>query len=201
MALRSDLTALVADDHPLVRQAMEFLLRDRLGFGNVLAVPSIETAIEVAGPLQTLNLAILDLSMPGLSGAAGVEAFCSAFPDTMVVVLSGIDDRTTIAAALSAGARIFIPKSAPPEDIGRKLREVMAKGDPDIRLDPVITPRQREVLLGLARGLSTKEICREIGLAESTVKIHLVGLFRRLGVGNRTEAALAARRLGLAAEG
>lgn len=190
-------SALVVDDHALIRQAMQLMLQDSFGFARVLLARDLDEALMLARDLPALGLAVIDLTMPGLAGPPGIEAFHLAFPETTIVVLSGTTDAATIEAVRAAGAISFVSKASAPDEIEAALRAALATTGPPVVDKPPVTPRQREVLSCLARGLSTKEICREVGLAEGTVKIHLAGLYRNLGARNRTEAALKARQLGI----
>lgn len=196
--------AMVVDDHALIRQAMQLLLDDSFGFEHVHVAPDLDSALQLARDVPSLALAVIDLAMPGIAGPPGIEAFHTAFPETTIVVLSGTTDASTIAAARASGATTFVSKASTPEEIETAIRDALAQASAaptasGITADasPAITPRQRDMLACLARGLSTKEICREVGLAEGTVKIHLAGLYRNLGARNRTEAALKAQQLGI----
>jgi DNA-binding NarL/FixJ family response regulator len=151
-----------------------------------------------------------------------LKAWRRRHPEVPVVVLSSADDRPTVLAAIAAGAAGFIPKSSPNEVLLNALRLVLAGGKylPPEALAPAagpgarparaaesvrsletlgLTDRQAQVLKLLAAGKSNKLICRELDLAERTVKAHISAVFRALGVTTRTQAALAAAKLGLGA--
>src|SRR5262245_818205 len=187
----------------------------------VLAVGDSERGFAIADAEPDLDLVLLDLNVPGLAGIAGLKAWRRRYPEVPVVVLSSADDRPTVLAAVAAGAAGFIPKSSPNEVLLNALRLVLAGGKylPPEVLTPVgegatgaatkqalsletlgLTDRQAQVLRLLAAGKSNKLICRELDLAERTVKAHVSALFRALGVTTRTQAAVAAAKLGLAAD-
>lgn len=213
---------LVVDDHPLMREAVQGVIARLESGATVLAAVDSERGFAVAAAEPDLDLVLLDLNIPGLAGIPGLKAWRRRCPDVPVVVLSSADDRTTVLAAIAAGAAGFIPKSSPNEVLLGALRLVLAGGKylPPEVLAPAagpgakaarpagttqsletlgLTDRQAQVLKLLAAGKSNKLICRELDLAERTVKAHISAVFRALGVTTRTQAALAAARLGLGA--
>jgi DNA-binding NarL/FixJ family response regulator len=213
---------LVVDDHPLMREAVQSVIARLESGATVLAAVDSERGFAVAAAEPDLDLVLLDLNIPGLAGIPGLKAWRRRCPDVPVVVLSSADDRTTVLAAIAAGAAGFIPKSSPNEVLLGALRLVLAGGKylPPEVLAPAagpgaktarsagtthsletlgLTDRQAQVLKLLAAGKSNKLICRELDLAERTVKAHISAVFRALGVTTRTQAALAAARLGLGA--
>jgi DNA-binding NarL/FixJ family response regulator len=213
---------LVVDDHPLMREAVQSVTARLESGATVLAAVDSERGFAVAAAEPDLDLVLLDLNIPGLAGIPGLKAWRRRCPDVPVVVLSSADDRTTVLAAIAAGAAGFIPKSSPNEVLLGALRLVLAGGKylPPEVLAPAVGPgakaarpagtthsletlgltdRQAQVLKLLAAGKSNKLICRELDLAERTVKAHISAVFRALGVTTRTQAALAAARLGLGA--
>jgi DNA-binding NarL/FixJ family response regulator len=187
----------------------------------VLAVGDSERGFAIADAEPDLDLVLLDLNIPGLAGIPALKAWRRRYPEVPVVVLSSADDRPTVLAAIAAGAAGFIPKSSPNEVLLNALRLVLAGGKylPPEALAPVagsasrgagaateralsletlgLTDRQAQVLKLLAAGKSNKLICRELDLAERTVKAHISAVFRALGVTTRTQAAIAAAKLGL----
>lgn len=205
---------LVIDDHPLVGDALRHLAA-RLGPGTeVLCAGNCAAGFELAEVHADLDLALLDFHLPGLSGAPAVKEWRRRFPGLPVVVVSSSEEQPAVLAALAAGAAGFIPKSSASEVLLSALRLVLAGGRylPPEALGPAVprprerpasienlglTPRQVDVLRLVAKGKPNKLICRELGLAERTVKAHLSAVFRALGVTSRTQAALAAARLGL----
>jgi DNA-binding NarL/FixJ family response regulator len=215
---------LVVDDHPLIREAVQSVIVRLEAGATVHAVGDSEKGFAIAEREPDLDLVLVDLNMPGLSGVPALKAWRSRCPDVPVVVLSSAEDRTTVLAAIGAGAAGFIPKSSPNEVMLSALRLVLAGGKylPPEALAPVaplgakaarkparralsletlgLTDRQAQVLKLLAAGKSNKLICRELDLAERTVKAHVSAVLRALGVTTRTQAALAAAKLGLGAD-
>jgi DNA-binding NarL/FixJ family response regulator len=165
------------------------------------------------------DLLLLDLNMPGMNGVQTVSSVKRDYPELPVVILSAEEDQEAVKRLLSAGVAGYIPKSSSSQVMISALRLILAGGiyvPPQmLKLDtPVpcvhenirpanhtwhLTERQMEVLRLISNGLPNKQICRELGLGEGTVKAHLVAIFRALDAKNRTEATTAARRLGLIA--
>jgi DNA-binding NarL/FixJ family response regulator len=208
---------LIADDHPLVRDALARSLRQLAPEAEVIEAgdrASAEAALLRAQPA----LALVDLNMPGMLGPAGVRALAALAPRTRVAVVSGEQDPVMMRAAFAAGAVGFLPKSDGPATLQQALRllldggtytppQVLAglddgtPGRSPARADPGgLTPRQLDVLRCLMRGEPNKLIARELGLTEGTVKIHIAAILRCLQVRNRTEAVVVARRLGIHAD-
>ena len=200
--------ALVIDDHPLYRGALANLAHAFFGETGVVEVTTAETGLQRGGSMESLRLVLLDFRLPGLGGAEAVLAFRRRFPNTAIVVVSASEDRRERDAAVRAGADAFLSKACSMEVLSDALRTVLAGGKPDPKwslgaatLDRAVpadlTSRQLEVLDLLCQGLSNKEISLRLNLAVITVKMHVSSVFRALGVLNRTQAVLAARRLGL----
>ena len=202
---------IVVDDHELVREAVQHVLARLEAATTVVTAPSCDTGFALADAHPDADLVLLDLNLPGLSGIAALRAWRTRYPALPVVVVSANQDRQTVLAALSSGAAGFVPKSATNDVLLAAVRMVLAGGKyfppeaiaagspPGGRRPPIplLTPRQLDVLRLLAQGKSNKVICRELGISERTVKVHLTDMFRVLGVQTRTQAALAAARLGL----
>jgi DNA-binding NarL/FixJ family response regulator len=156
------------------------------------------------------QVVLLDLPLPGTDGVA---ALAGARPDVKVVVLSAVADPTRVLAAVQAGATGYLPRDADPDELVRGIRAA-ARGElpdalrtalarvaaPSGRGPQPLTPREREVLTLVGRGLANKQIARRLGISEKTVKTHLGRAFQRIGVTDRTQAALWAERDGLLAE-
>lgn len=214
---------LVVDDHPLVREAMAQLVT-RLGVAvQVMEAQDCMSGVEIAHAHPDLDLVLLDLNLPGLRGIPALERFRRDYPATPVVVVSMFRDRETVTEAIRHGAMGFIPKSAGRETIVSALRLVLSGAvyvPPEVALEAApaddalhagighsrsaaalgLTPRQGQVLALVMKGRANKEICRELGLAERTVKAHLTAVLNALKVTSRTQAVIAANRLGLDAE-
>lgn len=208
----SALKIILADDHALFRGGFSLLLK-QLEMGVVLEAVDLAEALELAAYHPDADLMLLDLNMPGMNGAAGIRRVTEAHPQLPVIVLSASESKESVRGAIAAGALGFIPKSASSAVMQSAIQLVLSGGVylpaqlilTDAAADAgcneaacKLTDRQREVLRMLAAGMSNKQICRELDLSEGTVKVHIAAVFRALDVGNRTEAANAARRLGLA---
>ena len=205
---------LIADDHPLVRDALARLLRVLEPRAEVIEAAdyaSIERQIEQL--TAALTMALVDLNMPGMDGLAGVRRLRERYPALLLVVASAEDDPATIRNVLALGAAGYLPKSEPPDVMLQALRLVLSGGvytparalsdfrdghPPPARPDASgLTPRQIDVLRELMRGQPNKLIARELRLTEGTVKIHIAAILRALHARNRTEAVVVARQLGI----
>ncbi|MHB1245741.1 MAG: response regulator [Sulfuriferula sp.] len=209
---------ILADDHALFREGARHLLQ-QLGGGDieVLEAATCQEAIIHADLHEDVDLALLDLHMPGVTGVECVVHFQAAHPEVPVVVLSGSESRPNVQAVLDVGALGYIPKSSSSQVMLSAIRLVLSGGiylPPlvmDQELNPVeasiapqvasrgqvpccLTERQMDVLKLLAAGKPNKLIARELGLGEGTIKVHLAGIFRALEVNNRTEAVMEAQR-------
>ncbi|MCU0929466.1 MAG: response regulator transcription factor [Burkholderiaceae bacterium] len=205
---------LVVDDHPLIREAVRHVVAALDEGVTVLAAADCDAGFALAEAHPDLELVLLDFNLRGLAGVPAIRAWRGRLPALPVVVLSSAEDRSTVLAAMAAGAAGFIPKSSSNEVMLSALRLVLAGGKyvpaevlshgsaaparPATSLDHLgLSPRQLDVLHLVAEGKPNKLICDELGLAERTVKAHLTEVLRALGVSSRTQAALAATRLGL----
>jgi len=202
--------ALVVEDHPLYRSALMNLLAQIFGAGQVVAASSAEEGLRLAAAEPQLRVVLLEPGLPGMSGVEAIAAFRRQAPGAALVAISASEDRREAAAAFRAGAIAFVSKAASTEMIADLVRRAAAAelkepvwvtptgiGPAAEAPLPVLTQRQLEILALLCQGHPNKEIGLRLGLAEVTVKMHVTSLFRQLGVANRTQAALAARRLGL----
>jgi DNA-binding NarL/FixJ family response regulator len=219
---------LVIDDHPLMRDAVVQVIGRLSSCVSVTSACDCEQGLAAAARSEP-DLVMLDLDLPGLSGLPALRTWRERHPAVPVVVLSAAEQPAMVNAALAAGAAGYVPKSTPSElmlsavrlvmDGGRYLPPVLLEADraagapalPSDRPVPAadgpaalralgLTPRQLDVLRLLARGVPNKVIGRELGLAERTVKAHVTAILRAMGLGSRTQVALAAARLGIAAD-
>lgn len=208
---------LLADDHPLFREGLKPVLAkldEDVELVEAIDYPSaFDTMHRVGNHHGGVDLALLDLYMPGMDGVEGVMRFRAAFPAIPVVVLSASEQTEDIQKLLAAGALGYLTKASPSEVILSALRLVLGGGIyvPPSLLDrntgqPILpeplrhtalTSRQIDVLRELAKGLSNKQIATSLEVTEGTVKIHLAAIFRILKVNNRTEAVLVAQKMGL----
>ncbi len=211
---------LIVDDHPLTRGGVIGQLADSVEPPGVEQAGCLADALRVLSTTARVDLVLLDLNLPDTVGTSGVESIRQRFPRVPVMVLSAAHDRATIDRCLRAGASGFLPKTATGERLGTAVRAVAgggiyvprdADGMParaawgapasgasrgDLR-DLGLTERQWDVLKLIVRGLPNKLIGRQLQLAEGTVKVHVSAVLRALGARNRTQAVLAASRLGL----
>jgi DNA-binding NarL/FixJ family response regulator len=211
-AMPGPLRVLLADDHPMVRETLSRYVGKLAAETAVAEAENLHEALERAR-LASFDLIILDLHMPGMDGLNGLQRMREAAPQIPIVILTGSTEPEHVARAFELGAAGFIPKTMVGRAMVNALRMVM-NGErfvpaaphirPDRRGDSAehsllgrLTPQQRRVLDLLVDGRSNKEIARALGIEEITVKVHLRGVFRTLGVTNRTQAATRALQLGL----
>lgn len=189
------LELLIIDDHSLFADGLVLLL-ERLGPGvRVASVPSCERALEVlAGGLRP-DLVLFDLNLPGMHHLEAFESLQEHAPEAWIVAVSADERPHMIGDVMRAGARGYIPKSTNADVMLGALRLVLAGGVyvPEAVLNaapapPALTPRELEVLQLIASGHGNREIAERLKLAESTVRVHVTSLLRRLGVKTRFEA-------------
>ena len=208
----SDTTHIViADDHPLFRDA----LRQAVGSVVPARIGEAGTFEELTAQLEReadVDLILLDLSMPGISGFSGLIYLRAQYSAIPVVVVSASDDVATIRRSMDFGASGFIPKRLGVEALRTAILKVI-EGDvwipPDVDLsaatDPdmarlrdrivTLTPQQVRVLMMLSEGLLNKQIAYELGVSEATIKAHVSAILQKLGVESRTQAVIAAARI------
>ena len=198
---------MIVDDHAVVRSGLERLL-DAVDGVEVIATASDgeEAAVAVETGVVSPDIVVMDLSMPGTDGVEATRRVVAARPDIAVVVLTSFSDTARVEAALAAGAIGYQLKDAPPDELINAVRAAAAGGAPldprvaRIVLDrrsspaPALSAREIEVLRLVVDGLANKQIARRLGIAERTVKAHLTNIFGRIGVTDRTQAALWAER-------
>jgi DNA-binding NarL/FixJ family response regulator len=194
----------LAEDHPVVRLGLERLLANESDIEVVGAAANGFEAVELAGRLRP-DVVLMDLSMPGMGGVEATRAIVAAHDGTVnVVVLTSFAGREDILAALDAGASGYMLKDAEPEELLAAVRAA-ARGEAPLapkaarevlaarveqRPTEELSPREQDVLRLVARGLPNKRIARELEISEKTVKAHLTNVFQRIGVTDRTQAAL-----------
>lgn len=199
---------LIADDHAIVRTGLSQLLGTTDDLELVGSAADGDEAVTLTASLRP-DVVLMDLSMPGTDGVAATRRIVTGTPGTHVLVLTSFSDQTRILDALQAGAEGYLLKHSEPEAILAGIREVVAGGSP---LDPKaarvlltnrrasqgpetrLTDREREVLTMVRDGLPNKSVARRLGITERTVKAHLTNIYQRLGVADRTQAALWAQR-------
>ncbi|MCW8916872.1 MAG: response regulator transcription factor [Magnetovibrio sp.] len=200
---------LLVDDHKLVRAGLVLVLQQMEDGLELIEAGTGREAISIAKDRPDLDLILMDLDLPEGSGLDALSAIHTDNPDMAVVILSAMEDQTMVSRAMELGARGFIPKSATGEVMLNSLRLVLSGGvclpsgygeishADNAEGMPNLTQRQMEVLRFMAQGNSNKEIARELGISENTVRVHISAIISALDATNRTEAAYSAMRLGL----
>lgn len=206
--------ALVIDDHPLINEIMPAVLRKAFGEVSVSTDVTLEGGIEQAAGADRPDIVLLDLGLPGCQGLQALARFRGKFPKLPLIVLSATCDRSSILAALEAGASGYIPKTSKPDVMVAALKLVAAGGTyvpPEALEEPAakgaprrrraasldLTGRQKDVLRLILKGYNNERIAAELSIAPNTVKQHAHVVFAALGVSTRAEAMIAAARLGL----
>ena len=211
----SSISVVLADDHTVVRKGIrEFLEED----GDIVVVAEASDGVQALAEIDRhrLDVAVLDIQMPNLTGIEATRRIKAQYPDVRVLVLTAYDDEPYIFALLQAGADGYLLKTASGDDLKRAVRIVAAGGK---ALDPLIaqkvvaqmiagrpsaaagqveplTERELEVLRLVARGLTNRAIGHEIGISDRTVQGHLANIYGKLDAGSRTEAVTKAMKLG-----
>jgi DNA-binding NarL/FixJ family response regulator len=205
------LKVLIADDHPLMLAGVRRVLERSENIeivGEAHSGPEVLRLVERRRP----DLVLLDLRMPGVTGAECIERIRESWPDVKTVVLSACEDRASIDSALDAGASAYVVKSVDPVDIASVIRQAAggsvfhrtsrpwgAVGAHDEPAPPLLTQRERVILEGVAAGRTTAVISKELWVSEHTIKFHLTNIYRKLGVTNRAGAVRYALEHDLAA--
>jgi len=216
--MEATIRVLLVDDHTLFRSGIKALLQRQPGFEVVGEAGDGLEGLKRAKSLQP-DVVLLDLHMPGISGREAVQLIVEEVPGSHVVMLTVSEDAEDLLETLRAGAQGYLLKNIDAEfliDAVRRAAEgeavmsaqMTAKLMQNVRAaskpQPVadhdkLSPREREILGFLARGASNKDIARDLELAESTVKMHLQGILKKLGLASRVQAAVYAVEHGLAA--
>lgn len=203
--MTAPIKVLVVDDHVIVRNGLAQLLATSDEFELVGTAGDGREAVELVGSLRP-DVVLMDLSMPEMDGVEATHLISRRFPDTKIVILSSFSEHQRVLSALDAGAEGYVLKHADPEQILAAIDAVHRGGAP---IDPQVarvlldvkrtggspargplTDREEEVLRLVQSGLANKQIGRQLGISERTVKAHLTKIFSTLGVADRTQAAL-----------
>lgn len=203
---------LLADDHPLMREGVRQVLAQLEPAVEIIDAHDYPSLFAQTAAHTDLDLAVVDLNMPGFVGMQGITQFRNRFPDIPLVVLSASESPHDIRSALEAGALGYIPKATSTIMMLAALRQVLsgnlyipaslgdnglhtaAPADFDDLQHSGLTARQLEVARLLAQGCANKAIAGMLAMSESTVKVHIAAIFRAFKVTNRTEAVLAIQR-------
>jgi NarL family two-component system response regulator LiaR len=201
---------LIADDHAVLREGLRSFLELQEGIEIVGDAADGEEAVALAEQLRP-GVVLMDLVMPKLDGVEAMRALRERVPDARVIILTSYIDDDRLLPAIRAGAAGYLLKNAEPQELARAIRTAEAGEaliDPSVAARLVerlatddrrddygsLTPREREVLELIGRGFSNKRIAQELGVAEKTVKTHVTHVLGKLGVADRTQAALYAAR-------
>ena len=204
---------LIVDDHPIVREGLAAVLDAQDDMDVAGEASDGQRAVEAFRELKP-DIVLMDLAMPGMDGVEAIRQIRETDPMARVVVLTAYDTDDRIFQAVQAGARGYLLKGAPREEIFRAIREVHDGGS---LLEPAVagkllsrvgdilrgegneklTPRELDILTLMARGLRNKEIANKLFITERTVKFHANAIYRKLDVGSRTEAVSKALKNGL----
>ena len=210
------MNVLLVDDHPLFRDALKTVLRRLDCEVNVQEVSTVSGALSILSTSSKFDLILYDWFLPDGGEFMGLLAICQLKPRVPIVVISANEEFDVIDAAVSAGVRGYIPKSSDGEVIERALRMILQgkkylpfgvadeSGVAAFEVQTTsqelgwqLTARQNQVLALMAEGYANKRIASLLGIAEPTVRVHVSSILSELQVGNRTEAVVRARRLGL----
>jgi len=210
---------MIVDDHALVRRGMAHVVRECFGDAEVVEAGGAAEAME-AMESRPVDIALVDVRMPDADGLDLLRDMKAKWPDVPVIILTSFDHAQYVRRALAEGAAGYMLKDATPEDLEQAIKvalsgggnvlsprviqnlfEAMDEGGDDgetaRRSEASLTQRETDILALLAEGRSNRDISRNLFLSEKTVKAHLAAVFRKLGVANRTQAAMAAVAMGI----
>lgn len=204
---------IVADDHPLFRDALKTIVASRFDGSRVSEAGDIDEVTALLQDDADVDLVLLDLNMPGVRGFSGLMYLRAQYPAVPVCIVSATEDHAIVRRALDFGAAGFVPKSLPVADITAGIKAILDGGiwtpaDMDLSNAPdddeaaalakrlsSLTPQQVRVLMMLSQGLLNKQIAYELGVSEATVKAHVSAILQKLNVESRTQAVIAASRI------
>ena len=199
---------LIADDHDLVRDTLAAFLARLDGF-NIESAANLDECLQKMEGMLSFDLAILDYHMPGMNELQGLQKAISRYPATKFALMSGVAKPDVAREAMNMGACGYFPKSLSADTLKNAVQFVLAgeryfpfdlaqkaEADEQQRTFYGLTGREIETLRGLCKGQSNKEIARLLDLQEVTVKLHVKNILTKLGVKNRTQAALRAQNDG-----
>src|SRR5262245_25093607 len=212
---------LIVDDHALVRRGMNYVVKEGFPDAEVIEAAGAAAALEQMQKSSDVDLALVDVRMPDLDGLELLRTLKADNPDMPVIMLSTYDNAPYVKRALADGAAGYLLKDATPEDLSQAINVAMSgsgnvlsprviqnlfedqeasvgsNGHGGRRNEYSLTQREHDILALLAEGRSNREIAQRLYLSEKTVKAHLAAIFRKLGVTNRTQAAMMAVQMGV----
>lgn len=206
---------LIADDHPLYREALISALQPLFENVDIIQSDGLDSTLEALQQHSDFDLVLLDLNMPGCDSFYGLIRVSQDFPKVAVAVVSASDSVEVVCKVMNLGAKGFIPKSTPTIVIAEALKQIMDGKNwfpEDMQTDienyvPAIdiaklvgelTPKQFRVLRLLQNGLLNKQIAFDLSITEATVKAHISAIFRKFNVNTRTQAVLMLKYLNIA---
>lgn len=210
---------LIVDDHALVRRGMGHVVRECFPDAEVVESGNAAEALHVMGSAE-VDVALVDVRMPDADGLELLHDMKQSWPDVPVIMLTSFDHAHYVRRALAEGAAGYMLKDATPEDLEQAIQVALSGGgnvlspkvvqnlfesmegggddaESSLRPSSALTQRETDILALLAEGKSNRDISRALFLSEKTVKAHLAAIFRKLGVANRTQAAMAAVSMGI----
>jgi DNA-binding NarL/FixJ family response regulator len=204
---------LIADDHPLFRGALKQAVSGAVSGCTITEAGSFDEAHRSLSAGVNIDLVLLDLNMPGMQGFSGLTYLRATYPEVPILVVSANEDPQVIRRCLEFGASGFLPKTQGIEAMREAITTVLAGGswtppdfDPTAPVDDEtadivrrlasLTPQQVRVLMMLSEGLLNKQIAYELTVSEATVKAHVSAILTKLGVDSRTQAVIAASKIG-----
>ena len=209
---------LVVDDHALVRRGMSYVVKEGFPDADVVEAESATVALELLHGGTDVDIALVDVRMPDLDGLELLRAIKSEWAGVPVIMLSTYENAPYVKRALADGAAGYLLKDATPEDLSQAINVALSGSgnvlsprviqnlfddqlnggsDGGRRNEYSLTQRENDILAQLAEGRSNREIAQSLFLSEKTVKAHLAAVFRKLGVTNRTQAAMMAVQMGV----
>jgi|TARA_R110001592_G_scaffold25555_3_gene96969 two-component system nitrate/nitrite response regulator NarL len=207
---------LFADDHPMFLDAVREHLSRAFPDIEIQAASNLDEVTAKLSNKGKYDLVVLDFSMPGMDGTEGVKRLRAAYPDLAIAVTSGVAKTRDVKTVLDLGAHGYLPKTLTGSAYAGALR-VIAEGGTYVPVETMqalaaeaadrkvnaegLTPREMEVLEGIADGKPNKQIARDLEIHEVTVKLHARSIFKKIGVQNRSQAAVTARERGLVSRG
>jgi DNA-binding NarL/FixJ family response regulator len=205
------ISILLVDDQQLIRQGLRALLELESDLQIVGEAENGEAAIAQVEKLQP-DVVLMDVRMPVMDGVAATQQICQRFPTVNILILTTFDDQSYVAAAIQSGAKGYLLKDTPSEEIAAAIRavdkgythlapglmeKVISRQQPAIAMAlptelAELTPREREVLKAIATGANNREIANSLYISEGTVKNHVTNILNRLNLRDRTQAAILA---------